>query len=289
MIMGIDVGGTFIKHALVSAQGTPIDEQRMPTPATPQGVIEAIVGCVAQHNNVLGLGVGMPGVVDAHGCVHHPPNIAGWTSVPLQAILSERLGIPVAVDNDANAAAMAEVRYGTPPSNTFVYITLGTGVGGTIIVNGKVFRGATGGAGEVGHVVVRYNDATTITGYSWRAGTVEEYVGVRALETAAGCSIQEIAAGVATGNSSMMAVVESAAHILAAGLASVMAVVGIPTLVVGGGVAAALPQLVDRCGILLLQRALPTLASNLVIAPATFGNHSGVIGAAALVLLETSP
>lgn len=289
MTLGIDVGGSFIKHAVVTPLGQPVHEQRLATPRGPNAIIDALVSCVERHDSVTGVGIGMPGVVDASGVVHHPPNIEGWTSIPLKDILEQRLGVPVVVDNDANAAAMAEVRYGTPPASTFIYITLGTGVGGTIIVDGRVFRGATGGAGEVGHVIVRCDDQASTTGHRWRAGTVEEYVGVRALEAAAGCSLHEIAQRYATGDHHVVDVIQKAAHVLAAGLASVMAVVGIPTLVIGGGVAQALPELLVRSSALLRERALPTLSKQLAVAPATFGNHSGVIGAAALVTAVPAP
>jgi glucokinase len=283
MILGIDVGGSYIKHAVVTPQGTPLDEQRCETPNSPSGIIDTIKHCIAQRPRVTAVGIGMPGVVDATGCVHHPPNIAGWTSVPLQFLLHQELGIPVVVDNDANAAAMAEVRFGKPPSNTFIYVTLGTGVGGTIVVNGEVFRGATGGAGEIGHVIVRCDDTSTTTGHPWRAGTVEEYVGARALEAAAGCTIDVLAQHVHEEQPAALAIIDEAARVLAAGLASVMAVTGIPSLVIGGGIAQALPKLVHRCSSMLQSRALPSLAQSLCVAPATFGNHSGVIGAAALI------
>lgn len=283
MNLGIDIGATFIKSALVSANGSLVNEQVLPTPLSgPSDVVELITSMVASCGTVDGVGIGVPGVVDALGTVHHPPNLPGWTVVPLQTILATRLSVPVAVDNDANAAAMAELRFGIVATSSFLYVTLGTGVGGAIVYNGAILRGATGGAGEFGHVVVRWNDTFTTTGHTWRAGTVEEYVGSHALERAAGCSIRVLSDQVSEGNPSAVALLHTTADILAAGIASVMAIVAIPTIVVGGGVASALPPLLPLLEQRLVTRAIPSLQPVCVL-PATFGNHAGCIGAAALL------
>jgi glucokinase len=126
-----------------------------------------------------GVGVAAPGPIDfAHGVVESPPNLAGWGSVPIREWLTAAFGAPVHIENDANAAALAEWRFGAGRgARDLVYLTMSTGVGGGLVLEGHLYRG-TGGAGEVGHMPVEWGDAAERCGCG-RRGCLEAYVGGR--------------------------------------------------------------------------------------------------------------
>lgn len=281
MTLGFDIGGTWIKVGIVAPDGTVVDADRFATPHGVDAVIDGIASAIAGRP-AMAVGIGIAGVVQDGGVVRHPPNLPGWTTVPLQHILEERTGRTVRVDNDANAAAMAEAVYGAGRERpTFLYVTVGTGIGGAIVRAGRIDRGATGGAGELGHVVVRMDAADSRTGFAWRAGTVEEYAGIAGIEAAAGMPIAALAEALGRDDTAARRVVADAADVLAAGLASAMAVTGIADVIVGGGLADALP-LVEALAAPLRRRMLPSLADVHTLQRATFGNTAGIIGAAAL-------
>lgn len=293
-VLGIDVGGTNIKAGRVDENGFVHDTNSTETPADagPDAVLETIATVITNFSNaspVEAVGIGFPGVVDAAGTVHHPPNLKAWTTVPVKAILEERLHRTIVVENDANAAAIAEADGGAGRDiSDFLYATLGTGVGGCVIIGRHVYRGPTGGAGEIGHIVVDINSKSSTTGHLWRAGTVEEFAGrdgrisyyrARTNETA---SISELVRRVDAGDTNAEATFNMLAEYLAAGFASALAVLGMSTLIIGGGIVEAYPSLIPLVRTQLLERALPSIAENLDIRKATFGNQAGIIGAAFL-------
>ncbi len=293
-VLGIDVGGTNIKAGRVDENGYVHDTSSTETPADagPDAVLNTIATVITTLSDaapVEAVGIGFPGVVDASGSVHHPPNLKAWTTVPVKAILEERLHRTIVVENDANAAAIAEADGGAGRDvSDFLYATLGTGVGGCVIIDRHVYRGPTGGAGEIGHIIVDINSKTSVTGHPWRAGTVEEFAGrdgrisyYRAL-TGEGASISELVRRVEANDRHAVATFEMLAQYLAAGFASALAVLGMSTLIIGGGIVEAYPALIPLIRAQLLERALPSIAQTLDIRKATFGNQAGIIGAAFL-------
>jgi glucokinase len=154
--VGIDLGGTHLRGAVVDGDGRVEVEERAPTPTEWPGLQDGIVGLVtslrAVHPELGAVGVGAAGMVDRQGTVHYAPNIPKLIRVPLQAELAQRLRTPVVVDNDANVAAWGELLHGAARGVEHgLVITLGTGIGGGIITDGRVARGAHGFAAEVGH------------------------------------------------------------------------------------------------------------------------------------------
>jgi glucokinase len=154
--VGIDLGGTNVRAAAVDGEGQVEVEERAPTPADWPAlratIVELYHRLAAARPGLGAVGVGAAGMVDRHGTVHYAPNIPKLIRVPLQSLLTELLDVPVAVDNDANVAALGELRYGAAQGvNHGLVITLGTGVGGGIIHEGRIARGAHGFAAEVGH------------------------------------------------------------------------------------------------------------------------------------------
>jgi len=293
-VLGIDVGGTNIKAGRVDENGFVFDTSSTETPADagPDAVLDTIASVIKKVSDaspVDAVGIGFPGVVDASGTVHHPPNLKQWTTVPVRAILEERLHRTIVVENDANAAAIAEADAGAGRDiSDFLYATLGTGVGGCVIINRHVYRGPTGGAGEIGHIIVDINSKSSVTGHAWRAGTVEEFAGrdgrlsyYRAL-TGDTASVSELVRRVEAGDAHADATFAMLARYLAAGFASALAVLGMPTLIIGGGIVEAYPPLIDLIRTQLLERALPSIAQHLDLRKATYGNQAGIIGAAFL-------
>src|SRR5688572_24042765 len=162
--IGIDFGGTQIKSGLVRAgeivrRGTVIETRECPGT---QAIVDALVRVVEELRkaspDVTALGVGLPGIVDSmNGIVHELTNVPGWEEVALRELLVVRTGLPTTIENDANAMAYGEFKHGAARDGRHVVcITLGTGVGGALIIDGKLYRGARLGAGEIGHVSIDF-------------------------------------------------------------------------------------------------------------------------------------
>ena len=154
--IGIDLGGTNLRVAVVDRAGTVLEDERVESPDDIEGLLVAMTdvatSLLARTPSVGAVGVGAAGLVDREGTVHYAPNLPMLIEVPLGRLLGERLPIPVAVDNDANVAGWGELAHGAAAgvSNALV-VTLGTGVGGAILLDGRVHRGAHGFAAEIGH------------------------------------------------------------------------------------------------------------------------------------------
>lgn len=154
--VGVDIGGTKVLGALVDERGAILAEHRVPSPDDWPTMRDAIVSVVDELRGVGpeldALGVGAAGMVDLDGVIHYAPNVPGFRTVPVRAQLAEATGLATVVDNDANTAAYAELRFGVAQGlRDAMVITLGTGIGGGMIVNGQVLRGAHGFAAEIGH------------------------------------------------------------------------------------------------------------------------------------------
>jgi glucokinase len=164
--VGVDLGGTFIKIGVVTAAGKIIKKLSLDTYAAegPEKIISQMkkgIYELLQGNKfkLYGIGIGSPGVVTIKkGTVENPPNFPGWGKINLGRIIEKEFDIHVDVENDANAAAIGEMIFGAGKNlESFVMVTLGTGVGGGIILNRSLFRGQSGGAGEIGHITIDHN------------------------------------------------------------------------------------------------------------------------------------
>ena len=187
LALGIDIGGTGIKLGLVNAKGKLAHTVRLPTPrnAKPGEVVD-LVSREAQQllaqagiKSLVGIGVGCAGDIDpVRGLVRISPNLA-WSRVPLKAMLSKHLKHPILVDNDANVAAWAAyVVESERLVKNLVCVTVGTGIGGGLVLNGKLYHGTTGSAGEIGHMTLYPDGAPCPCG---NRGCTERYIGARAM------------------------------------------------------------------------------------------------------------
>lgn len=310
MYAGIDIGGTNIKYGVVSNTGEILFQDSHPTNALrgKDALIADIQSVIKnlhhQFSDVLSIGVGFPSVVNPKdGCVYYPPNLPGWGIVPLVQLLQDVSTVPVAVDNDANVAALAESEFGAGKNTShFLYITLGTGVGGGIIINGRIYTGEKGGAGEVGHIIIDINDEPTPTmqqaGRSFRAGTLEERLGRMGLialakmymanypdsilHTYKPLDVEHISIAVGQSDTCAIECIAYAGKILGLGIASALALLDMRIVVVGGGISNSHHLFLDTALTTLRERALPTISSEVEIRKAHFSHNAGMVGAAIL-------
>lgn len=185
--IGIDLGGTAIKSALIDSEKGILKQFSVPTEASKgKEYLLAKLVDVVNHaasespEKPVGVGIGAPGVISLDGkTVSNPPNLIGWDVVPLADIIEKGTGFTCKVENDANLAALGSAYFGVGKKYpNFIMVTLGTGVGGGIILNKKIFRGPGGGAGELGHVSIDYNGPQS---NSPAQGGIEAFIGQRFL------------------------------------------------------------------------------------------------------------
>jgi glucokinase len=299
--VGIDFGGTSVKLGVcrdgeLLVLDTPIITADFNGPAA---LITEMAARVAklreQFPEIAAIGVGVPGLVDfEHGFVHILTNVPGWKHVPLKAILSEKTGLPVVVENDANAMAYAEFRYGAARGlNNIVALTMGTGIGGGLILNGQMYRGSGCAAGEIGQMSIHLDGKS---GHYGNLGALEKYTGNREIaehavqryaeahvtKTLEECTPKKIADAAKAGDDIARQIWQEIADWLGTALSSIAWLLNPDAFVIGGGVAQAGDLIFDP-----LKRKVQSMLSTVVwerlqILPAKYSNEAGIIGNAAL-------
>ncbi len=308
--IGIDIGGTKIAGALVDDAGQIVREARVSTPATDTDeIVQAVVDLVtelAAGAEVIGVGVAAAGFIDAQqSTIVYAPNLS-WRNEPFKAKLEEKLAFPVIIENDANAAGWAEFRYGAGRGTKHMaMLTIGTGVGGAVIVNSSMLRGGFGIAGELGHIRVVPNGLLCGCG---ARGCIEQYGSGTALlrnarELANSGAPEgerlrqlQVETGELTGEQVYQAILEADAGALrllgelgswlGQTIASLSAILDPEVVVIGGGVSAAGERLLEPIRHAFLEN-MPArgFRPELQIKVAEFVNDAGVVGAADLVRL----
>ena len=238
----------------------------------------------------------MPGLINNEGIIKIAPNLPGWIDINLKEILSKVFPIPITVDNDANTAAFAELMLGAGKNeDNFIYITLGTGIGGSIIINRKIYRGQYGGAGEIGHLIIDANQRLNHE-KPYRTGVLEEYIGRKQI-TKLGQLIMNkypnsilhqymkpdpyfISEAVKKGDEAAIEIFHHIGRYIGIGLASTINLLNISLVIIGGGISQAHPLLFDTALKVIRQRALPYIANLVELRKAAFTKDSGIIGAA---------
>jgi glucokinase len=310
--IGVDLGATTVKTGLVTSAGQILFQTKLPTLGEkgPKAVIIQIKKSIeqvmihARGKTLRGIGIGSPGIVDEKGgIVKDPPNISGWHHVALGEKIQKSFKLHVAVENDANVAAIAEAKFGAGKHHpNFLFVIWGTGVGGGIILDGKIYRGAFGGAGEVGHVSIDYNGLLCNCG---ARGCVEAYVGQRHLSQRAierlksqprskildlvGGDISKvepmyISQAAYGGDKLAREIFTEAGTLLGVALGSVLNVVDLRVIIIGGGLSAAGKFVFDAVKKSVQSHVLKPLRKDIRVLPAKLGNSAGILGAAGLVL-----
>ena len=297
-IIAIDLGGTNLKVALLDLKYSIKDKEILGTRSFLEkeelisGIVYAINRIIKYNNldktDILGVGLGLPGPVDAKaGVVHFFPNIPGWREVHLREDLKKRLGLPVSLDNDAKIMALAEHRLGAAKGFTNVLcMTLGTGIGGGVILGGKLYRGFNNAAGEVGHLSINEKGPSCNCGSS---GCLEAYIGNNKIirearkEFKRNISLEELSLLAANGNKSAVRIWRKVGRHLGFALSGVVNLLNLDAIVMGGGVANAGKVLFDSAKETLKEQAMSVQGSHVKIFRAKLGSSAGLIGAAIIV------
>lgn len=309
--IGVDVGGTNIKLALVDKKGAIVYSNTVPTRVemgyeyTISNIKQAIYDLMKESKTtkdvIDGIGFGFPGQVDCEkGIVRIAPNIPGWVNVPIASIVEEEFNIPVKVDNDVRCAALAELNYGAGRNcQNLICITVGTGIGSGLILNGKLVRGANNAAGEIGHIKLKMKDGP-ICGCG-DTGCLEAFASGPAIVAMAEEYIKGgkstkyrelanpditpyiVAEAAKQGDAVAKRIYETIGEYIGIGLSSVVNLLNPEKIVVGGGVADAGELLFEPIRRTLIERAMPIQGNSVEVVAAELANSAGVIGASLLI------
>lgn len=307
-VFGVDIGGTTVKLGLFNKAAELLDKWEIPTvkvnggeqilPDVAKSILKKMEEKGIAKSDIIGIGVGAPGAVDEEGTMVGGAVNLGWGVLNIPQILREYLDVPVKAANDANVAALGEMWQGGGKGHrNMVAVTLGTGVGGGIIVEGKILTGATGAGGEIGHIHMEDNE-TELCGCK-KKGCLEQYASATGIVRLAkrrlaednkpSClregeiSAKTVFDGVKAGDEVAIEIAERFGNYLGKGLAMVACTVNPEVFVIGGGV--------SKAGEILLSFIKPSF-EKYVFAPckkvefalAKLGNDAGIYGAAALVI-----
>jgi len=310
-ILGVDVGGTKVAVGLVDRQGKILAQGRkaMVAQGTAEAAFEAVTAAIdsmlsSTQDSVSSIGICAPGPLDPKcGVVLNPPNLPCWRNFPLAEKVSAKYGVPVKVDNDANAAALAETRWGAARGYRYVfYATIGTGIGTGIVFDGTIYHGRTGSAGEGGHVSIDYRGPACACG---KRGCIEVLaagtaIGVRAraklrADSARHSTMLDLAGGkiesvtselvgraYAAGDQLAREILTETAEFLTVWLGNIVDLLDPDVVVMGGGVATMLQPFFADIKNRLPQWCVNPFAAEIPLSLAHYGADAGVAGGAAL-------
>ncbi len=277
--VGIDVGGTKCFGVLVDENGDVVRDVRYPTPPADE-LIDLLQSMFIELDGSASLGIGVPGLITTDGVIKASPNMRGAKNVPVGPELRNRLGVAVHVENDATMAAYGEWKIGAARgARNAVMVTLGTGIGGGIVMGGELHRGANGFTGEIGHMVVQRDGVECVCG---RRGCWERYASGSALKMlSGGMSGEEVFAAYSRGDAHAQKVVAEFADWIAVGLANMTNICDPEVIVIGGGVVQSFGEVIESVRTSFVSalyssemRAHPRLEI------ATLGERAGAIGCA---------
>lgn len=283
MIAGIDLGGTQIRVAVARSDGriTATTRNRTDVLRTPRRVVEWATDQILRLSDgdpVDGVGIGAPGPTDpSRGVLVNPPNLPGWRNVPLAAMMRELIDSPVHLENDANLAGLGEFHQGAGQgSRTMVYVTWSTGVGAGLILGGKLFSGAHGAAGEVGHMILDPDGPLDSCG---QRGCVEVFCGGNSLARQAGVPAAELFDRAAAGDARAAARVRDAATHMGLALINLANLIDPEVIVMGGGVTRSWPLVAPVLMRVLRSSPFIKPARRPRLKRARLGDRAGQVGA----------
>ncbi len=309
--IGLDVGGTRIAAGLVERKGRIVRETRMSTPkGGPFGVVDAIIDAIGEvatgvhPSEIAGIGIGLPAQIDfgrqtVEFCTNLP--LAG---VDMRGLIMSRTKYAVTIDNDGNAAALGESRFGAAKgARDFVMVTLGTGVGGGVFIDGQLYRGHRGLGGEIGHMVVDLDGPECPCGAK---GHLEAFVARPAIirdATAAAATFRGagilraagddkdkitaeiVVAAANAGDEAAAEIMGRVGQVLGEALVGIVNLLNPQLILIGGGIGESCPLVIERASQTITAEALAG-RRDVKVVPAELGNDAGVVGAAALALDE---
>ena len=316
LILGVDLGGTKILTAVVKSLGEMLSSDESTTPATEgrevviQSILDSAHSALGQANctisGISAIGIGAPGISNPEaGILFTSPNLPGWRNVLLRDIIQNKLGIKAFLINDANAAALGEFYFGAARGvRNFIYITLSTGIGGGIVIDGKIYIGAIGAAGEVGHMTIDDDGPICNCGNKgcWEmlaSGTalakearhrIKEGVKTSILEYVEGdvenVTAQVIQSAAEQGDSLARELIARTGYYVGVGLANLINIFNPELIVIGGGLSNIGDMLLKPAFKTAGERAYKEAFQAVRFASAELGRNSGVLGAAVFALQE---
>ena len=300
LVIGVDLGGTNMRSALVGRTGEVLAKQKEETRAAEghaqvvakltRGIVRLVENARQQGQEVAAVGVGAPGVIHGTtGVVVTSPNFPDWNNLPLKELLEAELKLPVVVENDANAAALGEQWRGAAKGiGSMILLTLGTGVGGGIVLDGKIWHGADGMAGELGHMTIVPDGRACGCG---NTGCLEMYASSRGILMAyqaerGGLARQEVTSeqvylAARQGDGAAGRAMQAMGRSLGIGIASLINIFNPEMVVIGGGVRDAWELFIDATREEVRKRAFAYPAERTRIVPSALGDDAGMVGAAA--------
>jgi glucokinase len=305
LVLGVDIGGTDIKLGLVEGEGNIRGSGKIPTRPEdgPEAAAVRVRRWLAESADgpgaIAAAGVDCAGLVDGErGFLHVSPNLRGWENVPLRDIFERALGVSAIVENDANAAAYGEWAKGAGRGlKNFVCLTLGTGVGGGIVINGELYRGSSGFAGEIGHAVICADGPLCACG---NRGCLEALIGARAIvERAAGMlakagesrsawgassTVEALSRAAASGDAVAAAAFRETGRWLGIALANVVHILAPEAIAIGGGVGGAGDLILEPARATVRDCVMDEAMASVRIVPAELGNRASFIGVSLLAL-----
>lgn len=308
--IGIDIGGTYIKAGLTDENGNVLKKQQFPTMAE-RGHRDVVLKQIETaiefaleglDEKPAGIGIGTPGVVDSDGVVFEAPNIPGWHNLPLKKIFSEKYNLPVVVENDVNSITWGEFLYGAGKGyNTMICITLGTGVGGGIVKDGKLLRGSKYSALEIGHIPIDYRGPKCKCG---NYGCIERFVGrdyiveraIKAIKEGKKTLIYEMVGGkleeitpkiisdaYKKGDKVATDIWIDVGICLGALFSGLVNLLNPEIIVIGGGISQNVEIMFETIEKTIKERSMRILAENVKVVQSTLGTDAGIMSAGALV------
>ena len=285
-VIGVDLGGTAIKLGRFLRDGTCLESISIPTPQPPipEIVVKAIAITVNKLNvdrHSIAIGFGVPGPTDTtRRIAKQSINLEGWDDVPVADWLETQTRLPTILENDANCAGIGEVWLGVGRKfRDLILLTLGTGVGGAIFIDGKLFTGCCGAAGELGLITLDLNGVPCRSG---NQGSLEQHLSIGSIRRYTGKEPAELGKLASLGNIEALKFWSNYGRILGAGLASLIYVLTPEAVIIGGGVSASTEFFLPAAWQEIKKRVLSTSRPNLQLLPAQLGNKAGMLGAAKL-------
>ena len=308
LCFGVDLGGTTVKMGLFTVEGSLLEDWEIPTRKEEKGayviddIAESILNKIMENalnrEDIVGVGIGVPGPVTPTGIVKGCVNI-GWGDTAVEELLKDKTGFSVKAGNDANVAALGELWQGGGKGNSsLVMVTLGTGVGGGIVLGGKIITGANGAAGEIGHMSVVYDETETCN--CGKKGCLEQVASATgivkeakrflasgnedsSLRSIENFSAKDVFDEAKKGDAIAVKTVERLGEYLGIALGHIACVVDPDVFIIGGGVSKAGGFLIDTITKYYVEKTYPQCKKT-PIKLATLGNSAGIYGAAKLVI-----
>ena len=309
VVIGVDLGGTNLRSALLSVTGEVLEKYKETTGASDgwKKVVARVVDNITRQREiaerrglrVAAVGVGAPGVIRIDsGIVVKSPNFPDWNNLPLREELEKAIRLPVVIENDANAAALGEQWLGAGRDiNSMILLTLGTGVGGGIVLNNKIWQGADGMAGEIGHMTLIPDGRQCGCGntgclemYASARGIVQSYreaSGALEYSNTSEITSAQVYQAARSGDPVARRVMKDTGAMLGIGIANLINIFNPHMIVIGGGVKEAWELFIGATNEEIMRRAFQVPAERTKIVPSLLGDDAGMIGAAAAALHKT--